>query len=183
MPSCGLVWKQAKYWHKLGLRSPRQFLGPYKRWVFLCYIFVLVISCQFMSALIQLDCHAVVPNSWPYISQLSLKPGSAVNHDVSPHFYSIFKTKSKQTGKKHSSRHQTRVFGRPMSYLILLSGRSLWTIQLPIMGTRFFCFATKELSCHSQWNMDVLLWYNYCFYTVTIGKSLFLHMWVEMFAF
>lgn len=63
-------------------------------------MFVLVISFELMSALIQPDCHAVVPNSRPYISQLSLEPGSAVNHDVSPHFYSIFKTESKQTGEE-----------------------------------------------------------------------------------
>lgn len=58
-----------------------------------------------------------------------------------------------------------------MSCVILLSGRSLWTIQLPIMGTRFF--ASLRRSCHvihsGIWmcGCDTII----CFCPSTIGEK------------
>lgn len=101
MPSCGLVWKQANHWHKLGLRSPRQFLGPYKRLAFhFC-------AGDFISTHVCTD--PTVSNSRPYISRLSLEPGSAVNHDVSPHFFIAFLRLNQSKLKKKKKKTQADI--------------------------------------------------------------------------
>lgn len=79
--------------------------------------------------------------------------------------------KERERKKKTWQSTQAWVFGRPMSCVILLSGRSLRTMQLPIIGTRFF--ASLLRSCHvihsGIWmcGCDTII----CFCSLTIGEK------------